>query len=222
MDAADCSRDPRLLFLWDTGDAMDADPTGGLEPDPLCGMDGLPGCPEFWAESWIAYADAWAPQLATARNAGLRVASPRFHGDVPAKLAQFFVACPGCSKPGSLYFVDALAFDGGVDPLDMEGSMARIKGLTSTLKATYQNRPVVLANMHTGAYTPSQEADVIMNSGLYDRADNPLDAFYWDVYPKAYSPRTARHVLFDEVESGPQKGMTLGQVLLQKCGSLRK
>mmetsp|Transcript_26419 Transcript_26419/g.61625 ORF Transcript_26419/g.61625 Transcript_26419/m.61625 type:complete len:254 (+) Transcript_26419:138-899(+) len=222
VDPTKCHRAPGLLFLWDVWDSMNADPTGGLADDPLCGGAGLPSCTQWAAKTWMDYVDKWRPKLAVARRRGLVATSPRFHGDPFAKLAAFFAACPECNQEGSPYYIGALAFNGGLSQVDLRGSAAHIKGVAAKLKQIYPGRPVVLANTGSfGARNPADLADMIDNSGLFDKIGNPLDAVYWLVYPQQFSGRFARSVLHDKVQSGPQIGKMLGQVLVEKCGPQR-
>mmetsp|Transcript_30008 Transcript_30008/g.67639 ORF Transcript_30008/g.67639 Transcript_30008/m.67639 type:complete len:407 (-) Transcript_30008:39-1259(-) len=224
VDPSKCNLDPHLFFLWDVLDSMDADPTGGLTPDPLCGGVGLPDCIEWAAQTWKAYVNKRRQQILIARNAGVRMTSPKFNGDVISKLARFFAACPDCNKAGSPYYIDVIAFNAWVNAADTNGvgaAGARIKDLAKQLKAAYGNRPVMVASLNSASSTAGQDANVISNSGLFDRADNPLAAIYWNVYPHPTSPPPGKSRLNDFVEDGPQKGETLGQVFVEKCGPER-
>mmetsp|Transcript_42497 Transcript_42497/g.109732 ORF Transcript_42497/g.109732 Transcript_42497/m.109732 type:complete len:183 (+) Transcript_42497:3-551(+) len=182
-------------------------------------MSGLPDCVTWVAATWMEYVDKRKPEMTIARNKGIRVTSPKFSGDVPGKLERFFAACPGCDQVGSPYYVDVIAFNDWVDGNDAAGGAARIKALAAQLKAKYK-RPVLLAYLNTGSSSEAQEANII-NSGLFDPADNPLIAVYWNVYPQSFSPPDARNRLLDIVMDGPQQGKSLGQVLVEKCGPER-
>jgi len=205
-----------LLFLWDTPDSINADPSG-FSIDILCGGSEEP-CPAWAAKAWMEYVDKWRPKLAAARRLGMQVSSPRFSGDVMGKLRAFFQACSECSQAGSPYYIDVLAFNDGINSADAANGFAHIKDVASQIKAAFANRPVVLSNLYVAASAPSGEANVIVNSGVFDRAGNPLDAVYWSVYPQGFSDPLARSLLKDVVESGPQRGKTLGKVLVEKCG----
>ncbi|CAK0815899.1 unnamed protein product [Prorocentrum cordatum] len=213
VDPRLCKRAPGLLFLWSTGDFMNAGFDPVLENDPLCGGGGgLPDCPTWAAQAWIEYADKWAVELAEARDSGLGIASPRFSGDVMGKFAKFFTACPDCAKADSPYYIDALGFNQGVRHGQMQQDVADIRATATALRQTYPGRRVILADTHcAGEAKASVQADMILNSGLFDKAGSQLDAVYWNVYPQGFSDASAWSVLPDEVQEGPAQGKTLGQ-----------
>jgi len=206
---------PGLLYLWSTPDSINADPSG-FSIDILCGGPTAP-CPQWAAKAWIEYVDKWKAKMISARRAGLQVSTPRFSGDVLGKLRAFFQACPQCNQPGSPYYIDVLAFDDGINAGDYVNGFNHIKDVAHQMKAAYPGRPVVLSNLYIAASSPMGAANVVMNSGVFDRAGNPVDAVYWSVYPQGFSDPMARSLLKDVVEAGPQKGKTLGRVLMEKC-----
>lgn len=211
---------PHVLFLWD-------EPTTHRHhPKPHCslhGTGGLPRCTVWSATTWKQYADRWSGELAEARQRGMKVASPRFHGgNMLKEFEDFFAACPECSQKDSRYYIDVLSFNAWVwnhqhNNADMAGNVHWIKGQAAELKARYAHRPVYLADFASiGALSASLQADVIANSGVFNSKQSGIDATYYFA-AQDFGGGTKQNGLREVVSSGPFAGKTLGQVLLQQC-----
>jgi len=219
---AECGRSPnrRVFFLWDEPT------THRFSPVHHCsrhGTGGLPSCIQWAAMTWKRYADKWARELSLAREAGMKVASPRFTGgNLAACFEQFFAACPECSTKGSRYYIDVLAFNAWVwnhahNNADMAGNVQWIEGHAKHLKATYGGRPVYLADFGSlGATSAAMQADVIANSGVFASERSNLDGVYYFA-AQDFGGGTTHNGLKEVVASGHFAGKTLGEVLLQQC-----
>jgi len=195
--------DGEFLFLWD-------------EPQTQ-------GKSATWAaEQWKRHVDQWPSQISALRARGVKVTSPMFTdhgGPAQAKFEQFFKRCEqlgiGCSDPNSNYYINDLLTNqwltGG-----KEGHAEQevwIRNEMATISSKFSNRRVVLGNFAwIGAKSPDQQADVIMNSKIFDRDWSGLDGVFYFA-AKDFGGNTRRNGLDQRTSSGK----TLAELLANRC-----
>jgi len=200
-DPNSCFWVPMVMYLWTVWDGKD----------------------EAWVVgAWHKYADKWGQKLMAARQSGLQISSPRFGGeDVLRKFDAFFSACPECSQNSSKYYIDVIAFNamvvnGKAENKNLDAQVTWLKSTARTLQSRYGGRPIVVTNFGSlGGATAALQVEVLDKSGLFNRGTTGIDSLY---YFAAVDYVSQNNFVDDKVESGPRRGQTVGQVLLEHCG----
>lgn len=220
-----------IFFLWD-------------EPDTH-------GRSYAWAaEAWRSYSQAWAEELDTLRERGVRVTTPLLKADqVAQNLEEFWAVCGDeCNNRSSPAYIDIVAANpfcgfwsqGCTNETDCwtrdepsgaqaaEGCRKGARSVVRDLFNSLRGRPVMMTNWgYLGtSTTESQVAAIEATDAFFEPLVINGRSIYSPVERVYYFGATdccgdtTRNFLTDTVLAGARAGATLGELWHERCESL--